>query len=143
MLSPLFHHLVGRLAIHAAPTVIREPIAGDTVPACAALQKPELQKTTDSDCAESRGKLVWNLERSEMELKVIHQLPLPRGEHVTHASFNPKIVLIASGLDGPGGGWRAIQASSSASWSGCRRTLTEVPTPVGAGPRRFFGATVS
>ncbi len=46
--------------------------------------------------------------------------------------------LIASGRDGLGSGWRSIQASRAASWSGCTRTMTGVAFVSGRPRRRFF-----
>lgn len=51
--------------------------------------------------------------------------------------------LIASGRLGLGSGRAAIQASSSAIISGCKRRWIDSPFPVAGGPRRFCGSTVS
>ena len=48
---------------------------------------------------------------------------------------------IASGLDGLGSGWRAIQVSRAASAGGRRRTPTSWPLPVVTGRPRFFALT--
>jgi len=47
-------------------------------------------------------------------------------------------LLIASGLEGFGSGWRAIQASSSSSKSECIRTPMVRPLPVAGRPIFFF-----
>jgi hypothetical protein len=48
---------------------------------------------------------------------------------------------IASGLDGLGSGWRAIQVSRAASAGGRRRTPTRWPLPVVTGRPRLFVLT--
>src|SRR3984885_12614136 len=78
---------------------------------------------------------------SDVRAACLRALGFSLGWFDTMTSTASSVARIASGRV-IGAFCLAIQASTAESRSGCKRTPTRVPLPVGAGPRRFFGITV-
>jgi hypothetical protein len=83
----------------------------------------------------------WRAHGRPLARSLRSQKPGGTSSSVTGASAAASSRRTASGLDGLGSGWRAIQVSRAASAGGRRRTPTRWPLPVVTGRPRLFVLT--